>query len=71
MIKMNRFKSAALCVVTSSYIIGIAPQALAHGVIGQRFFPATITTDDPFAADELALPTITSFDHETDFDFDY
>ena len=45
--------------------------ALAHGVIGQRFFPATITTDAPFAADELALPTITSFDHETDVDFDY
>lgn len=45
--------------------------AFAHGVIGQRFFPATISTDDPFAADELALPTITSFDHETDIDFDY
>ncbi len=45
--------------------------AVAHGVIGQRFFPATISTDDPFAADEMALPTITSFDHETDVDFDY
>jgi hypothetical protein len=40
-------------------------------VVGQRFFPATITTDDPFAADELALPTIRSFDHETDVDVDY
>ena len=45
--------------------------ASAHGVIGARFFPATITTDDPFAADELALPTITGFNHETDYDFDY
>ena len=43
----------------------------AHGVIGQRFFPATITTDDPFAADELAFPTVTFFDHETAVDFDY
>lgn len=43
----------------------------AHGVIGQRFFPATITTDDPFAADELAFPTVTFFDHETGVDFDY
>ena len=68
---MNRFKRAALCVVTSSCIIGIASPAFAHGVVGQRFFPATITTDDPFAADELALPTITSFDHETDIDVDY
>jgi hypothetical protein len=55
----------ALCAV------GVSPPALAHGVVGQRFFPATITTDDPFAADELALPTITSFNHETDVDFDY
>lgn len=45
--------------------------AEAHGVIGQRFFPATISSDDPFAADEMALPTITSFNHETDYDFDY
>src|SRR5712675_262007 len=45
--------------------------AEAHGVIGQRFFPATISSDDPFAADELALPTITAFNHEADYDFDY
>ena len=37
--------------------------ASAHGVIGPRFFPATIATDDPFAADELALPTISIFRH--------
>ena len=45
--------------------------ATAHGVIGERFFPATISSDDPFAADEMALPTITVFNHETDYDFDY
>ena len=33
--------------------------ALAHGFAGQRFFPATILTDDPFVADELSLPTVT------------
>jgi hypothetical protein len=43
----------------------------AHGVVGDRFFPATITSDDPFAADELALPTITVFNHKTDYDFEY
>jgi hypothetical protein len=42
-----------------------------HGVLGDRFFPATIASDDPFAADELALPTITHFNHESDYDFDY
>lgn len=35
-------------------------QVFAHGYAGDRFFPPTITTDDPFAADELALPTITA-----------
>jgi len=33
--------------------------ALAHGFAGQRFFPATILTDDPFVADEMSLPTFT------------
>jgi hypothetical protein len=53
--------------------------ALAHGVVGPRFFPATITTDDPFAADELALPTVSVFRHredggqvtETGYDMEY
>jgi len=32
--------------------------AFAHGFAGKRFFPATISTDDPFVADELSLPTV-------------
>jgi hypothetical protein len=32
--------------------------ALAHGFAGQRFFPATILTDDPFVADEMSLPQV-------------
>ena len=32
--------------------------AKAHGFAGARFFPATLTTDDPFVADELSLPTL-------------
>jgi hypothetical protein len=32
--------------------------ALAHGFAGERFFPATLITDDPFVGDELAAPTI-------------
>ena len=32
--------------------------ALAHGFAGKRFFPATLTIDDPFVADELSLPTV-------------
>ncbi|HTR40356.1 MAG TPA: hypothetical protein VMH87_01905 [Pseudomonadales bacterium] len=32
----------------------------AHGFVGDRFFPPTIQTDDPFAVDELALPTVST-----------
>lgn len=40
----------------------LLPQtAPAHGFAGQRFFPATLTTDDPFVADELSLPTLQTF----------
>ena len=35
-----------------------ATGAQAHGMIGKRFFPATLAIDDPFVADELSLPTI-------------
>jgi len=30
------------------------------GQIGKRFFPSTLAVDDPFAADELELPTVLS-----------
>ena len=30
----------------------------AHGFVGDRFFPPTIATDDPFATDELSLPSV-------------
>jgi hypothetical protein len=36
-----------------------ATDANAHGFAGDRFFPATIQTDDPFVADEMSLPTLT------------
>jgi len=35
-----------------------AESVLAHGFAGKRFFPATLTVDDPFVADELSLPTV-------------
>ena len=36
-------------------------QSAAHVVVGNRFFPATLTIDDPGVNDELALPTVDSF----------
>jgi hypothetical protein len=47
--------AAALCGI-------LTPRAaLAHGFEGDRFFPPTIATDDPFAVDELSVPTIQIF----------
>jgi hypothetical protein len=35
--------------------------SLAHEIVGNRFFPATLTIDDPGVNDELAFPTVSSF----------
>jgi hypothetical protein len=35
----------------------------AHGFEGDRFFPPTIQTDDPFAVDELSLPAVSVFNN--------
>src|SRR2546430_1498447 len=43
-----------------------AAGTLAHGFAGSRFFPATITIDDPFVADELSLPTVSNQKTGTD-----
>ena len=34
---------------------------IAHEIVGNRFFPATIGIDDPGVNDELSLPTVDSF----------
>jgi hypothetical protein len=38
-------------------LVAMPNWANAHGFAGDRFFPATISTDDPFVANELSLPT--------------
>jgi hypothetical protein len=58
-----------LCVCAA--IGGVVLPALVargHGYVGNRFFPPTIATDDPFATDELAFPTVAYglADHEVD-----
>jgi hypothetical protein len=43
----------------------------AHGVAGDRFFPATLTVDDPAVADELSAPVVSHLDGETDVSGEY
>jgi hypothetical protein len=49
----------AVCAITAA--CAVSQPAMAHAVVGARFFPATLATDDPAVADELSLPTIASF----------
>lgn len=37
-----------------------AESAAAHGMVGNRYFPATLAIEDPFVADEISLPTVSS-----------
>lgn len=54
------FNTRHLALALAAAAVALPPAAVAHGVIGKRFFPATIATEDPFVSDELALPTISS-----------
>src|SRR6476469_9093565 len=47
----------------SGLAIALMPssQSVAHEIVGNRFFPATLGIDDPGVNDELALPTVSSF----------
>jgi len=57
---MSTRRCAALLWAASMALVSAGPAA-AHGLVGQRFFPATLTIDDPFVADELSLPTVSTF----------
>ena len=58
---MKFFQSAAVLI---SLVVALALPfpAAGHGFAGARFFPATLSTDDPFVNDELSLPTISTIE---------
>jgi hypothetical protein len=47
-----------LAAIGAAALLLSSGQAHAHGFAGDRFFPATLQTDDPFVADEMSLPTL-------------
>lgn len=49
--------AADVCLI---FTLSLPNLAHAHGFAGDYFFPATLTTDDPFAADEMSLPTFST-----------
>ncbi len=52
---MNRFS-----VFAATLVVVAAGVAQAHGIAGDRVFPATLTIDDPAVGDELSLPTFST-----------
>ena len=54
--------NAAVVMIAAGFIvILVRPETIyGHGFAGSRFFPATLSTDDPFVNDELSLPTVSS-----------
>jgi hypothetical protein len=58
---MIYFQFRRLAIAAFVAAIGLDPlttQLQAHGLEGDRFFPPTPLTDDPFAVDELSLPLV-------------
>ena len=55
----------------SGLAIALVPlgESVAHEIVGNRFFPATLTIDDPGVNDELAFPTVSSFKTDDDPSF--
>jgi len=52
--------SLLLSLVCAVCELGVTSHAFGHGFAGARFFPATLSTDDPFVSDELSLPTVST-----------
>src|SRR4051812_36022555 len=56
-----KFLSLFFWLVCAAYQFSATGRAYGHGFAGVRFFPATLSTDDPFVADELSLPSVSTF----------
>jgi hypothetical protein len=55
-----KFLSLFFWLICAACEFGVITRAYGHGFAGARFFPATLSTDDPFVADEFSLPTVSS-----------
>lgn len=59
---MKKIKIIAVAVSLGLASTSVA-HVRAHGFEGDRFFPPTIQTEDPFAVDELSLPVVSVFNN--------
>ena len=54
---VRAWRARTLCSFVLGASLALAGPVYAHGIVGKRFFPATLAVEDPFVADELSLPT--------------
>src|SRR5437763_10900673 len=57
-----KFFNATGVLILLAMALALADRASGHGFAGARFFPATLSTDDPFVNDELSLPTVSTIE---------
>jgi hypothetical protein len=57
-----KFPNATLILIFLAATFAIVESSSGHGFAGARFFPATLSTDDPFVSDELSLPTVSTIE---------
>jgi hypothetical protein len=55
-----KFSNATEILILLAIALALADRASGHGFAGARFFPATLSTEDPFVNDELSLPTVST-----------
>ena len=55
-----KFLSLFFWLICAACEFSATGRAYGHGFAGSRFFPATLSTDDPFVSDELSLPTVST-----------
>jgi hypothetical protein len=55
-----KFLSLFFLLICAVCEFGAMGRVYGHGFAGARFFPATLSTDDPFVSDELSLPTVST-----------
>jgi hypothetical protein len=55
-----KFSNCAAALILLNISLPLGDSASGHGFAGARFFPATLSTDDPFVNDELSLPTVST-----------
>jgi len=63
MFSIYSMKVLALASAAALVLFALNAKLNAHGFEGDRFFPPTIQTEDPFAVDELSLPVISVFNN--------